>query len=151
MDASIKSSPLWPLFEIFRLTIPIRNAQDPEFSSFVDEIGEGAGPEIPLNMISSVSSTHDLIHFVYPQCILNDPTACLKRAILCLTNIQVDNYNDTITSYIQGAHCTYHTADSLQEVDDSGPIPPDSVLDYFATHTPPGLPRHTLRIKHCGK
>lgn len=46
IKASIRSSPLWPLFKVFRLTIPIRNAADPEFAAFVDTIGDGAGPEV---------------------------------------------------------------------------------------------------------
>jgi ATP-dependent DNA helicase PIF1 len=49
VDASIKSSPLFNYFFIMRLTEPIRNAEDPAFANFVDAIGDGAGPEIPLN------------------------------------------------------------------------------------------------------
>lgn len=52
-----------------------------------------------------------------------------------------------IIAYIEGAQRTYHAADSLQEADDIGLIPPDSILDYFTTHTPAGLPRHALQIK----
>lgn len=102
VDASIKSSPLWPLFEIFRLTIPIRNAQDPELSAFADRIGDGAGPEIAMTIIPSLTNVDDLIDFVYPPEVIASPTACLKRAILCPTNAQVNSYNDIITSRIDG-------------------------------------------------
>lgn len=80
VDASIKSSPLFAHFSTVRLTIPIRNAADPEFASFVDTIGDGAGPEIPLDMLSKVYSVNELIDFVYPPEILANPIACLTRA-----------------------------------------------------------------------
>jgi len=33
IDASIKGSPLWPLFQLFPLSMPIQNADDPKFAS----------------------------------------------------------------------------------------------------------------------
>lgn len=147
VDASIKSSPLWPMFKVFRLHAPIHNTQDPELSSFVDEIGDGAGPEISPNILLSVMNIEDLIDFVYPPNVIVDPKSCLKHAILCPTNAQVNNYNHIMTSHVEGTQRTYLAADSLQEANDTGLIPPDSVLDYFASHTPPGLPSHSLTIK----
>ena len=60
--AFIKSSPLWPLFTIHQLTVPIRNAQDPDYVAFVNAIGDGAGPDIDLNIIDKVSSPEELIN-----------------------------------------------------------------------------------------
>ena len=77
VDTSIKSSPLWDLFTIYRLTIPIRNAEDPQFADFVDAIGDGAGPEVPLTLLEHVENADDLLDFVYPQHILPDAQACL--------------------------------------------------------------------------
>lgn len=78
VDASLKSSPLWPSFNIMRLTEPIRNAED------------------PLNGLRIVYTAQDLIDFVYPSDILLHPHHCLQRAILAPTNAQVDMYNDAI-------------------------------------------------------
>lgn len=147
VDASIKSSSLWELFTIYRLTIPIRNAEDPEFADFVDAIGEGAGPDVPLTLIQHVQTPDDLIDFVYPPNILPDPLACLQRAILAPTHIQVDAYNKNILRRVQGETRTYLSADTLKEADDVGLEQPDSVLDYVAQHTPPGFPHHSLEIK----
>ena len=147
VDASIKSSPLFAYFSTVRLTIPIRNAADPQFASFVDTIGDGAGPEIPLDMLTKVYSMNELIDFVYPSEILANPIACLTRAILCPTNQQVDSYNNTILCNVQGTSRTYLAADSLKEVDEQGLTAPDSILDYVAQHTPPGLPPQSLTIK----
>ncbi|PIL35120.1 hypothetical protein GSI_02908 [Ganoderma sinense ZZ0214-1] len=147
IKASIKSSPLWPLFKIFPLTIPIRNAADPEFAKFVDAIGDGAGPEVSLDLLQKVPSSEQLISFVYPPDILSAPVSCLRRSILAPTNIQVDTYNEIIIDRISGAQRTYLAADSLKEVEEAGIESPDTVLDYVARQTPPGLPPHSLTIK----
>ena len=147
VDASIKSSHLWDLFTIYQLTIPICNAEDPEFADFVDTIGDGAGPEVPLTLLEHVESADDLLDFVYPHHILPDPQACLRQAILAPTHIQVDSYNKNILQRIDGETRLYLAADVLKEAEDVGMIQPDSVLDYFARHTPPGFAHHTLEIK----
>jgi hypothetical protein len=59
----------------------------------------------------------------------------------------VDTFNKTILNAILGTSKTYLAADSLKEVEESGLTPPDSVLDYVAKHTPPGMPPHSLTIK----
>jgi hypothetical protein len=38
-------------------------------------------------------------------------------------------------------------ADSLKEVEEAGLTSPDSILNYVAKHTPPGMPPHSLTIK----
>ena len=147
VDASIKSSPLFSAFTIVRLTEPIRNAEDLEFAAFVDAIGDGAGPEIHLDMLQNSSSAEDLIDFVYPCHVVTDPISCLKRAILAPTNKQVDDFNKIVLGTISGTARTYLAADSLKEVEEAGLTPPDSVLDYVARHTPPGMPPHSSTIK----
>jgi hypothetical protein len=118
-----------------------------EFANFVDSIGDGAGPEVHLHMLHHAASSAELIDFVYPHHILSDPIPCLRRAILAPTNVQVDTFNKIILGRLQGTSRTYLAADSLKEVDEAGLTPPDSVLDYVAKHTPPGMPPHSLTIK----
>jgi hypothetical protein len=102
VDASIKSSRLFSCFTVARLTEPIRNAEDLEFAAFVDTIGDGAGPEVQLDMLQTVYSAEELASCVYPTEVLGDPLACLKRAILAPTNQQVDTFNKTILKDIPG-------------------------------------------------
>lgn len=151
VNASIKSSPLWPLFKVRTLTQPIRNAADLEFAKVVDAIGDGAGPDIRLDtMLDIVTDPEDLMAFVYPPEVLRDSVKCLKRSILCPTNIQVDFYNDTLLKRVEGVERTYHAADSLKEVDEAGLVTPDSALDYVARHPPPGFPHNKLIVKTGG-
>lgn len=148
VDASIKSSSLWPGFQIHRLAIPIRNAEDLEFAGFVDAIGQGAGPQVSLDMLMKVESPALLSMFVYPQQILSEPERCLRRAILAPTNQQVDTYNGDILARVDGIARMYLAADSLKEADEAEvEITADSMLDYVARHLPPGFPHHNLTIK----
>ena len=150
IDASIKSSALWPLFKVHTLTQPICNLANLEFTLFVDTIGDGAGPDICLDgMLDIVTNPEDLMSFVYPMEILQDSVKCLKCSILCPTNIQVDFYNNTLLKRIDRVECTYHAADSLKEVDEAGLVTPDSTLDYVAKH-PPGFPHSNLIAKTGG-
>src|SRR3546814_10867147 len=41
IDASVRSSPLWRQFHVMELTVSHRHANDPEYSAFVQAIGEG--------------------------------------------------------------------------------------------------------------
>jgi ATP-dependent DNA helicase PIF1 len=150
IDASIKSWPFWDNLKIYHLTERYRNAADPEFAEFVDEIGDGAGPDVSLAMLHTVEHIEDVIRFVYPPDILLNSAACLKRSILTPTNHQVDTYNNEILKRIYGEERTYLAADSLKEVNSAGLVSPNSALDYIAKQTPPGLPSHTLTVKVNG-
>lgn len=150
VNASVRSSPLWPSFKIYRLITPLRNAEDPEFAHWVDTIGDGAGPDINLDMIDRLSSVNDVIAFVFPDDILHDSTRSVRRSILAPTNVQVDAYNDAIIARIDGLSRTYYAADSLKELAEAGLAESGGALDYAAKRRIPGLPDHSITIKVNG-
>ena len=150
IDACIQSSPLWSGFQITRLTQLIRNAADPIYAEFVNAIGDGAGPEIDIRLLSRTTDIQAFINFVFPQHILHDPLACLPRAILAPTNKQVNEYNSVILDRVDGEYREYYAADTLKEALDAGIDPVDierSMLDYVWRQTPHSLPPHRLQIK----
>lgn len=147
IDASIRSSTLWPSFTVHRLTTPVRNAEDPEYARFVDNIGDGAGPQVQLDILQRVDDPEELVAFVYPHAILNTPQQCLQRAILAPTNAQIDAYNSEIIDDVTGESHTYYAADVLKEAQEAGLESSNSILDYAARQTPPGLPPHALELK----
>jgi ATP-dependent DNA helicase PIF1 len=150
VNACIQKSPVWQEFVIRKLLHPIRNAEDPWFSAYVNNIGDGAGPEIPLDMLDTTTSASELTAFVFPSHILNQPLECLKRAILAPTHAQVDSYNNEILSRVDGISRTYFAADSLKEIDATGIQSPNATLDYVARQNPQGLPNHSLTVKTNG-
>lgn len=153
VDASVKSSPLWPSFTIKRLTQPCRNAEDPDFAAFVDAIGDGAiGPCVDLNFLNPrcTTSPEDLIAFTYPPDILSDPLAVVKRSILAPRNDQVNYYNAKVLGSIDGIERTYDSSDSLKECKEQNIVPPAAVLDFAAQTHFPGIPDHRINIKTNG-
>lgn len=159
LNACISQCRLWPQFEVARLITPIRNAEDPALASFVDAIGDGAGPNVDLSFLTCVTTIDHVINFVYGQDITNDPTACLRRCILAPTNVQVDLYNAAVLTLIPSPSRQYHAADSLEEhaeaaeanIGSDAPLPnPDAVLDYVRHQRPNGMPDYHLTIKVGG-
>lgn len=97
LEASVKSSPLWRHCLIRTLTIPIRSAADPEYTAFVDHIGEDtSGNRVELNLLQHVQNVDDVVDFLFPQNILASPQDCLSHAFLSPKNIFVDEFNDLI-------------------------------------------------------
>ena len=157
INASISHSTIWSKFTIYRLTIPIRNADDPPFAAFVDAIGDGGGPQISFQGLQHAGSRIELTRFTFPPNVIGDPVLCLQRCILAPTNSQVDAYNSTILNQLPGSPRFFCAADSLEEhtniLDDSESdvLPtPDAILDYVSKVRPNGMPDHTLLIKLGG-
>jgi hypothetical protein len=161
LNACISRCHLWPLFRISRLTAPIRNAEDPGFASFVDAIGDGAGPRVNVTILAHTTNFEDVINFVYDRNVLENPAACLRRCILAPTNAQVDAYNTAVLDLLSSSSRHYHAADSLEERDEvvettnfdlnESPLPnPDSVLDYVRYRRPNGMPDYNLTVKVGG-
>ena len=162
LNASISRCQFWPQFHIARLITPIRNAEDPALASFVDEIGDGAGPCVDLSFLTHTIDIRDIISFVYDQSVINDPTACLRRCILAPTNGQVDRYNTAVLDLLPSTSRQYLAAASLEEhteaaeavnsdpdVDSSLPNP-DAILDYVRYRRPNGMPDYNLTVKVGG-
>jgi hypothetical protein len=107
--ASVLSSPLWSSFQLHRLTAPIRNASDVEFADFVDDIGEDTtGARINLQpVLHHTTSLSDLQHHLFPDSILQDPAACMRRAFLTPLNVDVDKFNDEILDRLPGSRCRF--------------------------------------------
>ena len=162
LNACISRSSLWPQFDVARLITPIRNAEDPDFASFVDEIGDGAGPRINLSLLTCVTNTSEVIDFVYDEDTILNPTACLRRCILAPTNAQVNAYNEAVLKLLPSTSRRYYAADSLEEhsgvidevspdSNDLSPLPnPDAILDYVRRQHPNGMPDYSLTVKVGG-
>ena len=101
-DASIQSSTIWPHFTILHLYEPIRNANDPEYSLWVDQVGEGGfeSEDIHLPYIGQLGSFDAIIAFLFPSEILLNPKEVCKRAFLSPLNRFVDEFNNLMLNEI---------------------------------------------------
>ena len=162
LNACISRCHFWSRFHIARLITPIRNAEDPALASFVDGIGDGAGPHVDLSFLTRTTDIDDIINFIYSQDIIAHPAACLRRCILAPTNAQVDMYNTAVLDLLPSSSRQYHAADSLEEHTEAGevvsfdsdtisPLPnPDAILDYARYRRPNGMPDYSLTVKIGG-
>jgi ATP-dependent DNA helicase PIF1 len=157
INASIRTSPLWPSFTVYRLTQPIRNASDPAFSAFVEAIGEGILNDADLSRLTHIDKAQHMVERVFPPDILADPLMTSRRSIITVTNAQADGYNDRVLKSMPDAPSrTYYASDSIKHVNHDGEeaasfaLDPTSLLDYVAKHTPPGCPPHALQVKVGG-
>ena len=147
LEASIKSSPLWPDLQKMKLTQLIRNADDPQFAAIIDAIGDGESTVANLHIFPRTTLSEDLLSFVFPDHILSNPFLCLSRSILAPTNVQIANYNHRMLARLAGAGKTYLAADSIKESEDPSTVPPTALLDYLSLHPPPSLPPPALTLK----
>jgi hypothetical protein len=105
LQASVKSSSLWKKMNIFTLTTPVRSFGDPEFTQFVDSIGEDtSGNRQRLEMFAKTTSIDRAAEFLFPQALLTDPDACLQRVFLSPRNMFVDEFNDKILEKLPGEY-----------------------------------------------
>lgn len=101
-DASIQSSALWPQFTLLRLHRPIRNSSDPEYSLWVDQVGEGTlgSEDIQLPFIDQLASFDAIIAFLFPSEILLNPQEVCKKSFLSPLNWLVDEFNSLMLNQI---------------------------------------------------
>ncbi|CAG8494564.1 7777_t:CDS:2 [Cetraspora pellucida] len=94
---SIKSSSIWKTFKIYDLQQPIHDALDPEYYKLMDNIRDRINREkVSLELLNTTHKLDEIIEFVFPKNVLNNPIVCLQQAILCLLNIEVDSINNIV-------------------------------------------------------
>ena len=95
LDASVRSSPLWDNFQILRLHQPVRNAEDPAYSEWVDSIGEDFSTDSPIELplIDRIHSYEQIADFLFPDSILHTPLDVSQHSFLSPLNTYVDEFN----------------------------------------------------------
>lgn len=98
IDASIRTSSLWPKFSVSKLEQPMRNAADLEYCNYVDGIGEDVeqSQTIQLQYLERVDTIDTALQWLYPQSVLEDPQRCIQRSFLATLNSSVDELNDVV-------------------------------------------------------
>lgn len=117
-DASVQSSALWPQFTLLRLHRPIRNSSDPEYSLWVDQVGEGTleSEDIQLPFIDQLGSFDAIIAFLFPSEILLDPQEVCKRSFLSPLNRLVDEFNSLMLDQIPFNEGMYYSKFAIEKI-----------------------------------
>lgn len=151
IEASLRSSYLWSKFKILRLYEPIRNASDPEYSVWVDQIGDGVivGDEIKLDLVTAIDNVQNALHDLYPDESLKDYKMLQGRAFLSPFNVAVDDFNQQVLNRIAESSTCYRSIDGLKESEGAQRnLTPTSDLSIFlALLRDPGVPPAKLELK----
>jgi len=92
----------------------------------------------------------DLIDFVRPTKIVNNPLKGLTWCILAPLNSQVHYYNNIIFTWLPGQQHIYLSTDHLKEMDALQFKTISSISDVYLNHTHPRMPPHKLILKANG-
>ena len=150
--ASVRTLPIWIDFQIKTLTSAVRDASDPEYSEFLDSIGDGTAGDIVNISILRSGTENEVIEFVYPEDVLANPVMCVNRSVLCSLNVNVDIMNAKILNMLPGECWTLYSSDSLQENSNEGTTGarmanPFASVDFLNMQNAPGIPHHVLELK----
>jgi hypothetical protein len=163
LQASMKSSSSWTSFHIIKLHTPIRSAQDPTYTSVVDDVGENfAEKTVLLDILETVADTDACLTFLFPPNVLANPLASLKRAFLTPKNVNVDEFNNIVLDALPGDERSsialhgsdvpltslsdiFYSADTIKE--DTERQHDEATPDYLSLQTHNGIPGHLLRLK----
>lgn len=104
--ASIKSSSSWSQFKILTLHTPVRSAQDPQYTAYVDRIGEDyVNHQVSLDILDHIDNIEDCVDFLFPPDVITNPLMCLKRAFLSPRNTSVDEFNNKVLDRLPQQEC----------------------------------------------
>jgi len=173
VNASIKSSPLWPMFNIKNLTINMRLlqhdmteslvTQQRAYSNLILAIGEAdfqneyldslridevtGEQQYAISNLRYFIDSNEAKDFLYPNG-LEQLEEIKHKAILSITNAGVDQWNELVQNMNQNEEHLLSSEDSLSEVDDPKDILKhmlsEDVLNNFNNNS---VPPHMLKLK----
>ncbi|XP_024156327.1 ATP-dependent DNA helicase PIF1-like [Rosa chinensis] len=154
VQASLVNSSFWKDVRILRLQQNMRSINDPEFSEFLLNVGNGGQPSVVEDMIRLPScmaipwegeeSINRLVNEVFPnlESHVNDAAYMVERAIITSKNDDVDVLNEMIIKQFPGPERILYSFDSVE--DDTRNMYQQEFLNSIS---PSGMPPHQLTIK----
>ncbi|KAJ6003691.1 hypothetical protein N7522_006383 [Penicillium canescens] len=151
LNSSIRTSTLWNHFKVLRLTTPVRQAGDPVYARWVDQVGDGVHPyetSVPLHHLQHLDDLDAAADFLFPQDSVSTSAAAVQHAFLSPFNARVDLFNKLILERLPGRAETYYSHDMIKELDDSTfNLPTGAEADLLSVLNEPGIPPHELSLK----
>lgn len=139
LEASLKRSKLWPLFEIVRLKCNMRAIDDEEFAEWLLKVGNGKITENEdgkIELPRYMQSDGRLVEEIYGDTLKNnDVSKISKRAILCPKNVNCLKLNKQILHRLPGQSKVYYSADAACVDDAEGRYYP---VEFLNSLTPSG-------------
>ncbi|XP_021767814.1 ATP-dependent DNA helicase PIF1-like [Chenopodium quinoa] len=128
IDACLVRSTLWRHVQLLHLTQNMKSIHDPEFAAFLLRVGDGCEPTVDEDVIKLPYSicvgngdqitVDNLIHQIFPNLTeyVGDVSYMVHKAIITLTNDEVDMMNEKILKEFVGEEKIYYSCDSFQKI-----------------------------------
>lgn len=163
VNNTVKYSPLWEFFQIYRLRQNMRvNAEENQFKEWLVSIGQadphvctelpprGSGKyqvRIPQQVLTN-SIVEDIFGGEHLEHLDTEDAVIRNSVILCPKNTSVHALNAKLLEKIPGDSKLYYSADRVANVE----VGPADAADLFPAEflysiTPSGMPRHVLELK----
>jgi hypothetical protein len=105
LNSSIRTSFLWDHFKVLRLTIPVRQAGDPLYARWIDQVGDGVHPyqtSAPLRHLQHLDDLDAAADFLFLHDSVSTSAAAVQRAFLSPFNARVDLFNRLMLEQLPG-------------------------------------------------
>ena len=157
VNNNLKKSPIWNLFEQFRLVTNMRANKDQDYGEFADWLLRiGDGQELtneddnitpPQQVLLQSNTLPYLINFTYTQGPNGDPVYMAKRCCLTPKNISSHVINNLVLDRLPGSKRTYLSVDIV--ITENQYISATVTTEFINSMTPSGMPLHKLDLKVC--
>ena len=155
INASLKSSVLWPYVQKLHLTINMRahctgDEDAARFSKILEDIGNGVLGQNTNGVVSPppslcVKNLSELLEAIFPNIEENYSNSdwLSERAILAPRNLEVNNLNYKLLAKVPEEERIYKSFDKVMKDNDATKYP----IEFLNSLDPPGVPSHTLKLK----
>lgn len=157
VNATIKKSPLWKLFQIFKLDQNMRAITDPTFCTWLLSIGDGKccsdqsikKTQYSLNIPNEFLSDDIVTDTFGINFTPGDVASISQRAILCPKNDDVRHINDRVLNNLNAEEVSFCSVDSVKNEDgtDDSNLQVNFPTEFLNSLNPSGLPPHILKLK----
>ncbi|KAE8224786.1 hypothetical protein CF319_g2364 [Tilletia indica] len=130
-----------------------RQAGDPEFAAWVDNVGDDydCNPVLTEEMLASIPTQQAAMAFLFDPELLAIPSEAVKRCFLTPLNVNVDESNHIVVHSLPGKIRYKYATDVIRESDDASHPQNEEViaatLETVALLPHAGVPDHDLGLK----
>ena len=144
-------STLWEKVKTLRISHPIRQADDRQFSDLLKRIGKGRFPQEEKLPLKSTGSPEEAYKFIWKwKRTLDRRDVTLDRLVMASTNNLVNEHNEKALESFPGQQFELLSATKVQPIrrqGSSGRSAPIITPELTYSYAPTGVPPHKIQLK----
>ncbi|KAE8180424.1 hypothetical protein CF336_g9294, partial [Tilletia laevis] len=149
LENSFITSELLSNFTIHELETSQRQSRDPDFSAWIDLIGDGSTlSTVDLGEMFDITvMPEDAMDFLFPPDVLIRPARAVERCMLSPLNSTVDSFNNIILQRLSSEIHTKDARDTIKDGENANELDVQAALETLALIPHVGVPHRTLLLK----